>query len=87
MPKFILLVNAYLFSAGIIAYFCPCYVFGKNAEAVGDSCLLCALSQFVPLLDIYARTSVRGKIREQKGIEVRQRAATIGCRFLLAWHV
>ena len=56
--------------AGIIAYFCPCYVFGKNAEAVGDSCLLCALSQFVPILNLWARVSVRGKIREQKGIEV-----------------
>ena len=56
-------------STCIIAYFCPCYVFGKNAEAVGDSCILCALSQFVPLLDLWARVSVRGKIREQKGIE------------------
>ncbi|CAI8027902.1 Protein PLANT CADMIUM RESISTANCE 2 [Geodia barretti] len=56
-------------STCIIAYFCPCYVFGKNAEAVGDNCVLCALSQFVPLLDLWARVSVRGKIREQKGIE------------------
>jgi Cys-rich protein (TIGR01571 family) len=56
-------------STCIIAYFCPCYVFGKNAEAVGDSCLLCALSQFVPILNLWARVSVRGKIREQKGIE------------------
>ncbi len=56
--------------AGIIAYFCPCYVFGKNAEAVGDSCLMCALSQFVPLLNLWTRVSIRGKIREQKGIEV-----------------
>uniref|UniRef100_A0A1I8FPH0 Zf-ANAPC11 domain-containing protein n=1 Tax=Macrostomum lignano TaxID=282301 RepID=A0A1I8FPH0_9PLAT len=26
----------------IITYFVPCYTFGKNAEAVGDSCMLCA---------------------------------------------
>lgn len=70
--KFVTWLSISLFSAvaGIIAYFCPCYVFGKNAEAVGDSCLLCALSQFVPILDLWARVSVRGKIREQKGIEV-----------------
>ena len=59
-----------LFTVGIIAYFCPCYVFGKNAEAVGDSCVLCALSQFVPGLNLWTRISIRGKIREQKGIEV-----------------
>ena len=28
-----------------------------------------ALSQFVPLLNLWCRTQVRGKIREQKGIE------------------
>ena len=28
-----------------------------------------ALSQFVPILNIWCRTQVRGKIREQKGIE------------------
>lgn len=55
--------------AGILAYFCPCYVFGKNAEQLGESCVMYALSQFVPILDIWCRTSVRGKIREQKGIE------------------
>jgi Cys-rich protein (TIGR01571 family) len=25
----------------IIAYFVPCYVFGKNAEKVGENCLIC----------------------------------------------
>ena len=53
----------------ILAYFIPCYIFGKNAEVVGDSCVLCALSQFVPLLSIWARVSIRGKIREQRGIQ------------------
>ena len=53
----------------IITYFCPCYTFGKNAEAVGDSCFLCCLSQFIPFIDILTRTLVRGKIREQKGID------------------
>ena len=55
--------------AGIISYFCPCYIFGKNAEQLGESCVMYALSQFVPLLNLWCRTQVRGKIREQKGIE------------------
>ena len=59
----------FIFSAGILAWFCPCYVFGKNAEQLGESCMMYALSQFVPLLDIFCRASVRGKIREQKGIQ------------------
>ena len=57
------------FSTCIIAWFCPCYVHGKNAEKVGESCLMCALSQFVPILNLWARVSIRGKIREQKGIQ------------------
>lgn len=55
--------------AGIITYFVPCYTFGKNAEQLGESCIMYALSQLVPILDIWCRTTVRGKIREQKGIE------------------
>ena len=57
------------FFAGILAWFCPCYVFGKNAEQLGESCILYALALFVPLLDLYCLVSVRGRIREQKGIE------------------
>jgi Cys-rich protein (TIGR01571 family) len=57
------------FLVGIITYFCPCYIFGKNAEQLGESCVMYALSQFVPLLNLWCRTQVRGKIREQKGIE------------------
>lgn len=56
--------------AGIITYFCPCYTFGKNAEAVGDSCCLCGLSYFVAPINLYTRTHIRGKVRDQKGIEV-----------------
>lgn len=55
--------------AGLLSYFCPCIQFGNNAEALGESCVLYALSMFVPILGLYCRTSVRGRIREQKGIE------------------
>ena len=53
-----------------MASFIPCYVFGKNAESVGESCLLCALLDYVPVLNIAARVHVRGKIRDKKGIHV-----------------
>ena len=53
----------------ICTYFLPCYVHGKNAEAVGESCGLCTLGFFVPLANLYFLTKIRGKVRESKGIE------------------
>ena len=53
----------------IITYVAPCYTFGKNAEAVGDSCVLCGLASCVPLLNIWFGASTRRKIREQKNID------------------
>ena len=53
----------------IIAYIVPCYVFGKNAEKVGENCLLCGLALFVPILNLYAVTKIRGIIREKKNID------------------
>lgn len=54
----------------VITYFVPCYVFGKNAEKVGaGSCIACALALYVPGLNIWAVTKVRGLIREKRGIE------------------
>lgn len=62
-------VICFLFCLGLLSFICPCIQFGRNAEALGESCVMYALSQFVPLLNIYCRVSVRGKIREQKGID------------------
>lgn len=53
----------------IITYFVPCYTFGKNSEAVGDSCMMCGLLYFVPIANIVALMSVRGKIREKDNID------------------
>jgi Cys-rich protein (TIGR01571 family) len=53
----------------IITYLAPCVTFGKNAEAMGENCLLYGLVYLVPLVDIFCAASIRGKIREQKGIE------------------
>uniref|UniRef100_A0A1I8HAE9 Aromatic-L-amino-acid decarboxylase n=1 Tax=Macrostomum lignano TaxID=282301 RepID=A0A1I8HAE9_9PLAT len=50
----------------IITYFVPCYTFGKNAEAVGDSCVLCGLAFL--FVSPCVGAIVRGKIREKQGI-------------------
>jgi len=54
----------------ICTYFCPCYVVGKTAEKVGESCMGCALIYlFVPLAQLVVPIIIRGKVREQKGID------------------
>jgi len=55
---------------GIIVYFCPCYVAGKNAEAVGENCCICGIASTLGVIGLLTRTHIRGKIREQKGINV-----------------
>lgn len=52
----------------IVTFIAPCYTHGKNAEAVGESCLLCGLSVLVPVLDIFTMASIRTIVREQHGI-------------------
>ncbi|BFZ16656.1 hypothetical protein BsWGS_19695 [Bradybaena similaris] len=52
----------------LITYFAPCYTFGKNAEAVGDSCILCGAIFFVPVANIVALLQIRGKIRDSRNI-------------------
>ena len=63
---------------GLLSYFIPCYQFGKNAEAVGENCclcgfLLCFLFWWGGPYNIFPailRCTIRGKIRQQKGIDV-----------------
>ena len=59
-----------LVSTGIITYVIPCYTAGKNAEAVGEKCLMHGIYSVIPLLGIYCHAVIRGKIREEKSIEV-----------------
>lgn len=55
----------------LITYFVPCYTAGKNAEAVGDSCVMVgALYAVFPIAGVYFAAKAREKIREQKGIDV-----------------
>ncbi|XP_048772880.1 uncharacterized protein LOC125678452 [Ostrea edulis] len=56
------------FGICIITYIIPCYSFGKNAEAVGESCCCCGVAYLFPVLHLVAGTSIRGKVRQEKGI-------------------
>lgn len=53
----------------LLTYFVPCYIVGKNAEAVDDSCIMHCLAFYIPLLNWYCIANVRGKIRDRNGIE------------------
>nr|XP_022305819.1 protein PLANT CADMIUM RESISTANCE 3-like isoform X3 [Crassostrea virginica] len=54
----------------LITYVAPCYTAGKNAEAVGDSCIMVAvLYWLVNPAGVYFAAKTRQKIREQKGID------------------
>lgn len=55
----------------LITYIAPCYTAGKNAEAVGDSCITVgALYAILPIVGIFFAAKAREKIREQSGIDV-----------------
>lgn len=54
----------------IITYILPCVTAGRNAEAVGEGCFLYGCLSILGPIGIWSRAKIRGKIREQKGIEV-----------------
>jgi len=62
----------------LLTYFLPCYVFGKNAEAVGESCCLCCIASLTPARWC-CHVVIRGKIRERRGI-----AGSVVSDFLMA---
>ncbi|XP_061193980.1 uncharacterized protein LOC133202218 isoform X3 [Saccostrea echinata] len=54
----------------LTAYFAPCYVVGKNAEAVGESMPAASIAYLLfPPVGIFLAAKTREKIRQQKGIE------------------
>ncbi|ESP01196.1 hypothetical protein LOTGIDRAFT_225418 [Lottia gigantea] len=53
----------------VISWLIPCYQFGKNAEKVGESCILCGVLSLVPILDLILGAHIRTKIRDSKGIQ------------------
>merc|ERR1712048_751039 len=53
----------------VMTYFLPCVTAGKNAEAVGESCFKFGCLSILGVIGWWSRATIRGKIREAKGIE------------------
>jgi Cys-rich protein (TIGR01571 family) len=53
----------------LCSYFLPCYQFGKNAEALGESCFLCGVASLFGLPLLIFGALHRQKLRELKGID------------------
>ena len=53
----------------IFTYIVPCYTFGKTAQMLGHDCCLCGIAYLIPLINVYAVTATRAKIRKLKDIE------------------
>lgn len=52
----------------LLSWLLPCVVAGQNAEAVGESCILCGWAATTPF-SVCTRTAIRGKVRERRGID------------------
>ena len=48
---------------------CPCIVAGRNADAVGYPCCFCGCLSATCFLNVLSNVFIRGKIREQFGID------------------
>ena len=57
-------------SAGLLSFFIPCYQLGKNAEAIGQNCIICGIVSLFGIIGVVVHIYLRGKIREEKGISV-----------------
>jgi len=52
----------------LMTYLCPCYVAGKNAEAMGESCVVYGCLSMLGCIGIYTTALIRQKMREKYGI-------------------
>ncbi|XP_063723533.1 cornifelin homolog A-like [Symsagittifera roscoffensis] len=54
----------------LMGYFIPCYLEGKIAESLGESCIMHGCVWLIlPITNWYCPAVIRGKVRESKGIE------------------
>ncbi|KXJ19586.1 protein PLANT CADMIUM RESISTANCE 10 [Exaiptasia diaphana] len=51
------------------SYFCPCIVAGKNAEAMGESCLLYGCLSTMGCVGIFFGAKIRERVRQIYAIE------------------
>lgn len=57
------------FTICILAFCVPCYIQGKVAESLGESCILHGILFLLPTVNFICAILIRGKVRENKGIE------------------
>ena len=72
----------FTFSPGLLTWFCPCIVIGRNAESVGESKIGCCLGSLLAFYFFWPgyliiRTMLRNKVRESKGIDVRNKTTCV----------
>ena len=53
----------------LITWVLPCYMTGRVARGVGESCLLHGVCFYIPVARICCQASIRRKIEKQKEIE------------------
>ncbi|XP_006817786.1 cornifelin homolog A-like [Saccoglossus kowalevskii] len=53
----------------LVTSFLPCCTAGKNAQAVGKSCLVHSLLGLIPVVGCVCQSGVRRDIREQRSID------------------
>ena len=63
---------------GLLSWIVPCYIYGKTAETLEESCLVHGLTFLFHPLAWYCMANTRARIREKKGIDVRNCIA-YGC--------
>ncbi|XP_078689263.1 uncharacterized protein LOC144920781 [Branchiostoma floridae x Branchiostoma belcheri] len=51
-----------------LTFCCPCYVAGKNAQAVGENCLFYGALTCLEPAGAYSRAYVRAKVQEKEGL-------------------
>jgi len=52
----------------LFSYCCPCYVYGKVAESVGENCLMYGALTVLPCRVCF-NWKIRGKVREKYGVD------------------
>jgi len=53
----------------VLAFLCPCYLFGKTSYKVGWNCLFCGFIFLVPCVNLYAAARIRFLIRKHLRID------------------
>ena len=51
-----------------LALFCPCYIAGKKAEALGESCLVCGAMSLLEPCRFASAVALRMRLRERRNI-------------------